>query len=85
MAADLLSVLVYSVAAYAVYKCIDYLLRRPYISHHKGRYVVITGCDSGFGHETAHRLDTLGTHVIAGCLTEHGQADLRAKCSNRYG
>uniref|UniRef100_A0A0B7B0L5 11-beta-hydroxysteroid dehydrogenase type 2 n=1 Tax=Arion vulgaris TaxID=1028688 RepID=A0A0B7B0L5_9EUPU len=32
------------------------------------RAVVITGCDHGFGHDTALHLDKLGFHVFAGCL-----------------
>ncbi|XP_074647651.1 retinol dehydrogenase 7-like [Tubulanus polymorphus] len=30
--------------------------------------VIITGCDSGFGHELARKLDRLGFTVFAGCL-----------------
>lgn len=49
--------------------------------HHK--YVLITGCDSGFGRETALRLDRLGFNVFATCLTSEGQAHLTASCSTR--
>ena len=34
----------------------------------QGRAVFITGCDTGFGHGLAHRLDRLGFKVFAGCL-----------------
>lgn len=43
----------------------------------------ITGCDSGFGHEAAKRLDSLGMHVFAGCLTDTGCRGLKANCSPR--
>jgi NAD(P)-dependent dehydrogenase (short-subunit alcohol dehydrogenase family) len=47
--------------------------------------VLITGCDSGFGHELAKRLDTLGVTVFAGCLFpgDSGGKDLKSACSNR--
>ncbi|CAB4068298.1 E1.1.1.30 [Lepeophtheirus salmonis] len=32
------------------------------------KVVLITGCDSGIGHELARHLDSLGFHVFAGCL-----------------
>ncbi|KAJ8314166.1 hypothetical protein KUTeg_008727 [Tegillarca granosa] len=35
-------------------------------------YVLITGCDTGFGRELAYRLDKLGFNVIATCLTDAG-------------
>ena len=35
----------------------------------QGRAVFITGCDSGFGHGLACRLDALGFKVFAGCLS----------------
>ncbi|XP_067671296.1 retinol dehydrogenase 16-like [Haliotis asinina] len=37
-----------------------------------GKYVLITGCDSGFGHHLAQRLDERGCNVIATCLLERG-------------
>ena len=46
-----------------------------------GKYVLVTGCDTGFGREIAVKLDLLGAIVIATCLTEHGRADLKRVCS----
>ena len=47
------------------------------------RYVFITGCDSGFGRETAIRLDKMGVHVLAACLTKQGAQDLRSMTSGK--
>ena len=47
------------------------------------KYVLLTGCDSGFGRETALRLDSLGFNVFATCLTGEGQTQLTARCSKR--
>ena len=47
------------------------------------KYVLLTGCDSGFGRETAVRLDSLGFNVFATCLTSDGQTQLTARCSKR--
>lgn len=38
-----------------------------------GQGIVITGCDTGFGHALAKRLDHLGFTVIAGCLDANGE------------
>ncbi|XP_013793039.2 D-beta-hydroxybutyrate dehydrogenase, mitochondrial-like, partial [Limulus polyphemus] len=45
----------------------------------------VIGCDTGFGHELAKRLDSLGFHVFAGCLkpTDNGAQKLRSSCSDR--
>ena len=43
----------------------------------------ITGCDSGFGRETAIRLDKMGVNVLATCLTKQGEQDLKSMTSNR--
>ncbi|XP_021358919.1 17-beta-hydroxysteroid dehydrogenase type 6-like, partial [Mizuhopecten yessoensis] len=48
-----------------------------------GRYVFITGCDTGFGNMLAKRLDSLGINVFAGCLTSRGQHDLDKATSER--
>ncbi|RUS70152.1 hypothetical protein EGW08_022084, partial [Elysia chlorotica] len=47
--------------------------------------VLITGCDSGFGHALALKLDHLEMTVFAGCLDDQGKgaAELRDKCSDR--
>uniref|UniRef100_UPI00398E319C 11-beta-hydroxysteroid dehydrogenase type 2-like n=1 Tax=Pristiophorus japonicus TaxID=55135 RepID=UPI00398E319C len=51
----------------------------------EGKAVVITGCDSGFGHTLAKRLHSLGFHVFAMVLNEKGEGaqELRSVCSNR--
>lgn len=54
-----------------------------YVGHFHQKYVLITGCDSGFGRETALRLDSLGFNVFATCLTSEGQDHLTASCSKR--
>lgn len=46
------------------------------------RYILITGCDTGFGNLTAKKLDSLGCHVFAGCLTETGEVELKKSCSS---
>ncbi|GAB0201290.1 retinol dehydrogenase 16-like [Grus japonensis] len=65
-----------------------YLLRRwhrerqmvPRLSE---KYVLITGCDSGFGNLLARQLDARGLRVLAACLTETGAVQLRAATSPR--
>jgi hypothetical protein len=66
-----------------VYKLLDYLLRLPTVGQYSERYILVTGCDSGFGQIFARRLDELGCHVFAGCLTEAGQQELVKTCSER--
>ncbi|XP_020645061.2 dehydrogenase/reductase SDR family member 9 isoform X1 [Pogona vitticeps] len=48
-----------------------------------GKYVFITGCDSGFGNLAARTLHKRGFHVIAACLTENGAAELEAEASKK--
>ena len=47
--------------------------------------VLITGCDTGIGHEVARHLDMLGCHVFAGCLdtASEGAQRLRVEASPR--
>ncbi|TRY92794.1 hypothetical protein DNTS_024865 [Danionella cerebrum] len=47
------------------------------------KYVLITGCDSGFGNLAARQLDRRGFHVIAACLTETGAEKLQSTTSDR--
>ena len=62
------------------------LLKVIKVSASKGCLVTcFVGCDSGFGHELAKRLDTLGMTVFAGCLFPEavGANELKSACSNR--
>jgi NAD(P)-dependent dehydrogenase (short-subunit alcohol dehydrogenase family) len=45
--------------------------------------ILITGCDTGIGHELARHLDAIGFHVFAGCLdtSSEGAQRLRVECS----
>ncbi|KAM4701132.1 retinol dehydrogenase 7-like [Discoglossus pictus] len=47
------------------------------------KYVLITGCDSGFGNLAAKQLDQRGMRVLATCLTEKGAEDLKKETSSR--
>jgi len=49
------------------------------------KVIVITGCDTGIGHELAVHLDSLGFTVVAGCLStsSEGAQRLRVEASSR--
>lgn len=47
------------------------------------KYVLITGCDSGFGNLLARQLDMLGMQVLAACLTQSGAEELKDATSQR--
>ncbi|OCT95724.1 17-beta-hydroxysteroid dehydrogenase type 6 [Xenopus laevis] len=47
------------------------------------KYVLITGCDSGFGNHLAKSLDKRGMQVLAACLTEIGAEALKKEASSR--
>ncbi|KAL0970689.1 hypothetical protein UPYG_G00245740 [Umbra pygmaea] len=68
------------VAFYYLYRWFREIPRVP----DKGnKFVYITGCDSGFGNLLARHLDKQGFCVIASCLTETGEEDLRKACSKK--
>ncbi|XP_060073990.1 retinol dehydrogenase 16-like [Ylistrum balloti] len=60
-----------------------WIIRSRKLGDLSGRYVFITGCDTGFGNMLAKRLDSLGMNVFAGCLTQKGQQDLDKATSKR--
>lgn len=49
----------------------------------QGHYVLITGCDSGFGHALAIELDRQGFNVFAGVLSSNSIDELRRHTSHR--
>ena len=67
----------------AIYMLIDYIIKKQQIGSHGSRYILITGCDTGFGHLAAKHFDELGCHVIAACLTDNGATKLKETCSSR--
>lgn len=70
-------------ASVVIYYLVMWLYRRRTIGEYSDRYVFITGCDTGFGHMLALRLDRMGFHVFAACLTETGEDRLRKNASDR--
>ncbi|OCT95716.1 retinol dehydrogenase 16 [Xenopus laevis] len=46
------------------------------------KYVLITGCDSGFGNLLARQLDRRGVQVLAACLTQKGAEELKKETSS---
>ena len=54
-----------------------------FISGVDKKFVLVTGCDSGFGLETALTLDKLGFGVFATCLTKKGEQSLKTVASSR--
>jgi retinol dehydrogenase-16 len=68
-------------ALLAICKVIENYLRSISIQEAHTKCVLVTGCDSGFGHRLAQELDKRGTRVFAGCLTEDGKKRLTEKCS----
>ena len=77
------SLAVYIIGCFVLYKIVDYLIRIPRVANDPNRYILVTGCDTGFGNLIAKRLDQLGCHVFAGCLTEKGETELKKACSER--
>ncbi|XP_074835807.1 17-beta-hydroxysteroid dehydrogenase type 6-like [Carettochelys insculpta] len=65
-----------------------YFLRRWYrerqtVENLREKYVLITGCDSGFGNLLARQLDLQGLRVLAACLTPQGAEQLQKVTSER--
>ena len=59
------------------------LFSKRQVNDFENKFMVITGCDTGFGHETAIRLDKMGVHVLANCLTKEGEQILKSETSER--
>lgn len=64
-----------------------YLLKRKLRQYRilglSSKYVLVTGCDSGFGNLLVKRLDSLGINVFAMCYTMKGITDfqeMNSKC-----
>ncbi|XP_046577209.1 retinol dehydrogenase 16-like [Haliotis rubra] len=60
-----------------------WLIGKQTVGNYGDRYVLITGCNSGFGNLLAKRLDSLGFNVFAACHSDNGVDELNAATSKR--
>ncbi|KAG8452480.1 hypothetical protein GDO86_004318 [Hymenochirus boettgeri] len=67
-------------ATIILYRCYR---QRQILENLTDKYVLITGCDSGFGNLAARQLDKRGLKVLATCLTKKGAEDLKRETSSR--
>ena len=58
-------------------------LRDRFVLDLQKKAVLITGCDTGFGHMLAKKLDAMGLCVFACCLTSNGETKLKSECSTK--
>lgn len=72
--------IILGILAYASYRLYDHFFPKPNINP-DGKYVLISGCDSGFGHGLAIELDRAGFHVLAGVLVRENIGSLEALLS----
>ncbi|KAM6258715.1 LOW QUALITY PROTEIN: dehydrogenase/reductase SDR family member 9 [Spheniscus humboldti] len=56
---------------------------RTKVTNLTGKYIFITGCDTGFGNMAAKVFDKKGFRVFASCLTETGAKELKAVTSKQ--
>jgi len=73
----------WSLILVVVYFVVRKIISRLRIDRYTDVYVLITGCDTGFGNEAAKRFDRMGCHVFAGCFTDKGKENLKKECSDR--
>ncbi|XP_069086987.1 retinol dehydrogenase 16-like [Pleurodeles waltl] len=73
----------YLAALLPVYFLIRWYRERQTVPNLTEKYVLITGCDSGFGNLLAQQLDRRGFHVLAACLTKKGEDQLKEASSQR--
>lgn len=66
-----------------MYHVLTWMLTRMRVNDYASKHVLISGCDSGFGNRLTRRLEKLGFHVFAACLTPEGAKNLQSACSDR--
>ncbi|KAK3107012.1 hypothetical protein FSP39_004944 [Pinctada imbricata] len=79
----LVGIIVTCIICYYIFRYLDEKWREGRITNIVNRYVLVTGCDSGFGNAIAKQLDKLGVRVFASCLTEKGEKDIKSAGSSR--
>ena len=67
---------------YVAYRLYQHLFPSPNINAH-GKYVLISGCDTGFGHALAIELDKQGFLVLAGVYNPDNEEHVTSQLSSR--
>lgn len=67
---------------YVAYRLYQHLFPPPNINPH-GKYVLISGCDTGFGHALAIELDKQGFLVLAGVYNPDNEEHVTSQLSTR--
>jgi NAD(P)-dependent dehydrogenase (short-subunit alcohol dehydrogenase family) len=67
---------------YVFYRSYRYFFPTPNINPN-GKYVLVSGCDTGFGHGLAIELDKQGFNVLAGVLVPDNVTSLKNKLSSK--
>jgi NAD(P)-dependent dehydrogenase (short-subunit alcohol dehydrogenase family) len=76
------SIIVFTLLVYVVYRLYQHFYPAPNIDP-RGKYVLISGCDSGFGNTLAIELDQQGFNVLAGVYSVDSKAVLVNQLSTR--
>ncbi|CAF1081086.1 unnamed protein product [Adineta steineri] len=71
-----------AIILYVSYRLYQHLFPPPNIASH-GKYVLISGCDTGFGHALAIELDKQGYHVLAGVYNPDNEEHVASQLSSR--
>jgi 11-cis-retinol dehydrogenase len=69
-------------SVYISYRIYQYFFPTPDINPN-GKYVLISGCDTGFGYGLALELDKQGFHVLAGIYNPNNKDSLTQRLSSR--
>jgi NAD(P)-dependent dehydrogenase (short-subunit alcohol dehydrogenase family) len=76
-------ILIYvALVSYVIYLLYEYFFPARSIDP-RGKYVLISGCDTGIGYSLAIELDNQGFHVLAGVYNAHNQQALTSQLSSR--
>lgn len=75
---EMLSAALIVITGYLLFK---WFLRTLKVGDFNQKYVLVTGCDTGFGNILVKQLDELGFNVFAACLSKEGVAELRGCCT----
>jgi NAD(P)-dependent dehydrogenase (short-subunit alcohol dehydrogenase family) len=76
------SIIVFTLLVYVVYRLYQHFYPAPNVDP-RGKYVLISGCDSGFGNTLAIELDQQGFNVLAGVYSVDSKAVLVNQLSTR--